>query len=52
MTARRRPTPSLHGEYLAGEDGTIWRRGRYERGAVTLARELDAMRRKLDTEGK
>ena len=33
MTARKRPIPSLHGEYLAGEDGTIWRRGRYERKA-------------------
>lgn len=33
MTARKRPIPSLHGEYLADEDGTIWRRGRYERRA-------------------
>lgn len=27
--ARFRPIPSTHGEYLAGDDGTIWRRGRY-----------------------
>ena len=27
--ARKRPIPSTHGEYLAGEDGSIWRRGHW-----------------------
>ena len=30
--ARTRPIPSTHGEYLAGEDGTIWRRGHWSPG--------------------
>lgn len=30
--ARTRPIPSTHGEYLAGEDGSIWRRGHWVPG--------------------
>lgn len=42
MMASKRPIPSTHGRYLAGRDGTIWRRGEYRCGRWVPAKRIAA----------
>lgn len=42
---RYRPIPSAHGEYVAGDDGSIWRRSCYRGGRWVLPRRLEPRER-------